>query len=98
MPALNNLQTQGLYYQSIYQKNFVNFLQDDDGVNCLAAGMNWNANDITVLNKIFPKHIDKKSEFKDMINNLDQRKEKWNNAIKHVPSLYNFLLENFYND
>jgi len=98
MPALNNLQTQGLYYQSIYQKNFVDFLQDDDGVNCLAAGMNWNSNDITVLNKIFPKHIDKKSEFKDMIDNLDQRKEKWNNAIKHVPSLYNFLLENFYKD
>ena len=57
MPALNNLQTQGLYYQSIYQKNFVDFLQDDDGVNCLAAGMNWNANDVTVLNKIFPKYL-----------------------------------------
>lgn len=98
LPKLSNVQTQGLYFQSIYQKNFVDFLQDDDGVNCLAAGMNWNANDVTVLNKIFPKHIDKKQEFAKMIDNLESRKQKWNSAVQSVPSLNQFLLENFYKD
>jgi hypothetical protein len=51
-----------------------------------------------VLNKIFPKHIDKKQEFAKMIDNLESRKQKWNSAVQSVPSLNQFLLENFYKD
>lgn len=98
MPVVNRLQTQGLYQQTLYQKNFVKFFQDDPGVNCLAAGMNWNANDLTTLKNIFHVGVDINNEFALIFNNLETRKEKWKNAVATSPSLYQYLKDTFYTD
>jgi tryptophan halogenase len=96
--TVNNLQTQGLYYQTMYQKNFVRYFQEDPGINCLAAGMNWNANDIALLNHIFPVGTDLKQEFSIVIQKLEQKKTKWKKAVETAPSLYQYLKDTFYKD
>lgn len=97
-PNLGKLQTQCLYHQSIYRKNFENYFQDDPGVNCLAAGMNWNAIDTSVLNHIFPVGTDFKQDFSTMIYNLEQRKLKWKNAVESAPTLHQYLKEVIYKE
>jgi hypothetical protein len=98
MPAVNRMQTQGLYYQTLYQKNFVKFFQDDPGINCLAAGMNWNANDLTTLKNIFPVGVDIKDEFSLIFKNLKNRQDKWKESVETAPSLYQYLKDTFYKD
>jgi len=95
---LGNLQTQGVYFASIYNKNFIDFLQDDDGINCLAAGMNWNPSNKCVVGKIFPSRVNLHDEFQQMIKNLDYKKEKWNSSIKTAPSLNQYLYNNYFKD
>lgn len=95
---ISNLQTQGLYYQTMYNKNFNKFFQDDPGINCLAAGMNWNTNDISYLNTLFPVGTDLKHEFSIMIKKLDLKKIKWQKAVQHAPTLYNYLKNTYYKD
>lgn len=97
-PKINNLQTQGLYYQSMYQKNFVKYFQDDPGINCLAAGMNWNSTDISVLNHIFPVGSNLKNDFSIVVQQLEKKKHKWNNAVIGAPSLYQYLNDTFYKE
>ena len=97
-PSVNKLQTQGLYYQTMYQKNFVRYFQEDPGINCLAAGMNWNANDIALLNHIFPVGTDLKQEFSIVIQKLEQKKAKWKRAAETAPSLYQYLRDTFYKE
>lgn len=97
-PVVNQLQTQGLYYQTMYQKNFVRYFQEDPGINCLAAGMNWNANDIALLNHIFPVGTDLKQEFSIVIQKLEQKKTKWKRAVETAPSLYQYLKDTVYKD
>jgi tryptophan halogenase len=96
-PRISNFQTQSLYYQTLNHKSFIKFFQDDDGINCLAAGMNYNANDIVTLNNIFPVGTDLKHEFDIMIRKLEFRKRKWKEAVKTAPSLYQFLLNSYFN-
>lgn len=97
-PNLGKLQTQCLFHQSIYQKNFENYFQDDPGINCLAAGMNWTAIDRSILNHLLPVGTDLKQEFSTMIFRLEQRKKKWREAVKNAPSLYQYLKEVIYKE
>ena len=94
--TVNRLQTQSLYHQTLYQKNFVKYFQADPGINCLAAGMNWNANDITTLNNIFAVGTDLKHEFSIVIDNLSKRTQNWKRAVETAPSLFKYLNDTFY--
>ena len=96
VPTISRLQTQSLYFQTLNQKSFMKYFQDDPGVNCLAAGMNYNANDITVLRNIFPVGVDIKQEFSLVIDKLSNKKDRWKQAVKNAPSLYQYLKDNFY--
>jgi tryptophan halogenase len=95
-PFVNKMQTQGLYFQTMYQKNFVKFFQDDNGINCLAAGMNWNPNDYVTLRSIFAVGTDLREEFGLVIMRLTERQTKWKEAVKTAPSLYQYLKDKFY--
>lgn len=96
--GVNQLQTQCLYHQTIFQKNFTKFFQDDPGVNCLAAGMNWNTNDLTVLRQVFNPDVDLREKFALEINRLEYRKKMWKEAVKTAPSTYQYLKNKFYKD
>ena len=96
VPTVNQLQTQCLFHQTLYQKSFVKFFQDDPGINCLAAGMNWNTNDIITLSQIFPAGTDLKEQFTLEINRLTYRQQLWKEAVKTAPSLYKYLKDTFY--
>lgn len=96
IPNINKLQTQSLYHQTLYQKNFVKSFQDDPGINCLAAGMNWHTNDLTTLKNIFSVGVDIKDEFAIVLKNLEDKKTKWKRAVETAPSLYQYLKDNFY--
>jgi tryptophan halogenase len=95
-PFVNKMQTQGLYFQTMYQKNFIKFFQDDNGINCLAAGMNWNPNDYVTLRSIFAVGTDLREEFGLVIMRLAERQTKWKRAVETAPSLYQYLKDKFY--
>lgn len=97
-PNLGKLQTQCLFHQSIFQKNFENYFQDDPGINCLAAGMNWTAIDKVVLNHLLPTGTDIQQNFLPMIYRLEQRKKRWREAVKQAPSLYEYLKKFIYKE
>lgn len=96
LPPVNGLGRQGLFHHSIYSKNFNKFFQDDDGLNCLAAGMNWNPQTSVNLNTIFAVGTDLHNEFSLMVDRLEARKEKWKKAVETAPSLYQYLKRTFY--
>jgi hypothetical protein len=61
--------------------------------------MNWSPTDLVSVKSMLMKT--KKEIFKEwipFIENLDQRKHKWRNAVKNEKSLYHFLKENIYNN
>lgn len=94
---LGRLQTQNLYHQSIWKKQFDWTLpQDGNGMLCLTAGMNWYPTDEIIINGFDKNNIDNQVWMKTAINNLDQRKNSWSNAVKNEPSLQEFLYNNFY--
>lgn len=98
VPNVNNLQTQCLFHQTLYRKDFIKYFQDDPGINCLAAGMNYNANDMVVLNTVFPVDTNLKDQFALEIARLTQRRIMWEEAVKTAPSLYQYLKQKFYKD
>jgi hypothetical protein len=98
VPGLHKLQTQALFHQTIYQKNFVKSFQNDPGINCLAAGMNWNTPDNVILTNVLSTDIDLKERFFLEINRLSHRRLKWKEAVKTAPSVYQYLKDTFYKD
>lgn len=96
-PNVSNFQTQSLYFQTLNHKSFLKYFQEDNGVNCLAAGMNWNANTIVTLNNIFPVGTDLKHDFDIVIKRLEDKKQKWKRAVETAPSLYQYLKQTYFN-
>ena len=97
VPSVNKLQTQCLFHQTLYRKDFIKYFQDDPGINCLAAGMNYNANDKVVLANIFSPDTNLRDHFALEIARLAQRKLTWEEAVKTAPSLCQYLKDTFYN-
>lgn len=95
---LTKLQTQDLFNHSIWKK-FIDWqLPNDNGVMCLSAGMNWYPTDNIIVNG-FDKNIDDNQFWiQTAINNLNQRKKLWSEAVKNEQSLHDFLYNNFYKD
>jgi len=92
------LYNQNLIHNSISTK-FHNFeLPLDDGMLCLAAGMNWYPVDNVSLSGFDQTIGDNHVWMQTSVNNLSQRKKSWSNAVKNEQSLHDFLYNNFYKD
>ena len=94
----NQLQTLNTYHHAIYTKKFKNMLPEDDGINCLAAGMNWNPIDTSDLKKHYTIKTDLNNKFKLVIDQLNYKVNKWKEAVKTAPSLYQYLKDTYYTD
>ena len=70
------------------------------GLHCIAAGMNWAPTDIpTIMKYGYNGDFEYwKSDILNsgMIENLENKKLKWNNDVKKEKSLYNFIKDNYY--
>ena len=68
------------------------------GFHCIAAGMNWAPTDLHTLIK--NNNINDmeywNNRFKTATDNLEHKKNEWKTAVKNVPSLHDFLLNNYY--
>jgi flavin-dependent dehydrogenase len=95
---LGPLQKQSVFHQSIWKKGFEWRLQDNNGLMCLASGMNWYPIDEIIINGFNKELHTDYLHFDQMIENLNYRKEKWNDSIKNAPSLHDYLYYNFYKD
>lgn len=96
LEKLGELQTQSVYHGTIWKK-FNNWqLPLDNGLLCLSAGMNWYPMDEIIMNG-FNEHLqDNKVWYSKAITGLNQRKKEWSKAVESLPSLHNFLYNNFY--
>jgi len=94
---MSKLQSRSLFHQVTQSKAFEWTLpNDNNGVMCLAAGMNWHPTDGIILSG-FNRNIDDNQVWmQTAINNLNQRKKSWSEAVKNEQSLHNFLYNNFY--
>ncbi len=65
---------------------------DKGGFQSIAAGMHWSPTDkLSIINegRFYEKNL--KKEFQECINNLNQRKELCEQAVKQKPSLFSIL-------
>lgn len=93
---LNEVNNESLFHKAITQKALDwNLPKDGNGVLCLSAGMNWHPMDNILINGF---NIDQETKiwFKNCIDNLNARKQVWNNAVEDELSLHDFLYKNFY--
>ena len=82
----------------VVDRNFNYHHDEEGGVHCIAAGMNWAPTDLHTLMK---KNINNDmnywdNRFKTATDNLEHKKNQWKTAVKNVPSLHDFLLHNYY--
>ncbi len=86
----------GMVEAAIHRDDSYHF-PHDGGLHTIAAGMNWPPTDLETIMYTNQLNRDKlKEQYKDIINRLDMRKKDWNFAVKHLPSLYEFLKDNIY--
>jgi len=84
--------------ESIINKNFNMKFNDNHGIHCIAAGMNWAPIDLPSIMKFkHESNIDVlKTKYKSVINNLEVKKSRWYKSVKNEKSLYQFLKDNYY--
>jgi len=94
--SFTKLNNQNLIHNSIFSKFHHNELPLDNGMLCLAAGMNWYPTDNVILSGFDYNIEDNHVWIQTAINNLDQRKKSWNESVKNEQLLHDFLYNNFY--
>ena len=84
----------------MYDRNFDFHHDPEDGVHCIAAGMNWAPTDLHMLMKHninndmnWDNHL---LPLKTATDNLEYKKKEWKNAVKDAPSLHDFLQQKYY--
>ena len=91
------------FVQAIFDKTHTNYFNHNEGLHCIAAGMNWSPIDKDYIDYI-NSHLDDNETLerlqteKNIIEKLNKKCEVWKNSVKNKPSLYEFLKENIYND
>jgi len=88
-------------FQDLAFWRFSNFsYSNDHGAACICTGMNWGATDefalkyglyLNDLRAMYPS-------WQPSIINLEKRKRRWNDAVNHCLSLYDFLNKNIYHE
>ncbi len=90
-PLLN-----GMVEAAIHRDDSYHF-PHDGGLHTIAAGMNWPPTDLeTIMYTNQLNRSELETNYKQFIDRLDMRKNDWNNIVKHLPSLYDFMKENIY--
>ena len=85
------------FLTAAYHKNENYQFMADQGLHCIATGMDWFPTDLISMKFHTYKSIeDLKNEWKPYINNLNKRKNEWNLIVKNKTNLYEFLKENIY--
>jgi len=84
--------------RTIVERNFDFRFDLNAGVSCISAGMHWAPTDLPTLIKGNANNDINywNHHFKLMTDNLENKKKQWKNAVKEAPTLYDFLLKNYY--
>ncbi len=86
------------FLEAMKDRNFGYHHEENGGLQCIAAGMEWAPTDLPTLIR-GTKNNDMNywnNRFKLATDNLEYKKKLWKNAVKDVPKLYDFLLNNYY--
>ena len=80
------------------RKDSVNFFNEKGGFHCIAAGMHWGPTDLA---NIFYENTNSdinfwKKEWQPLIDNLNNKRDKWSSIVKNKTDLYTFLKNNYY--
>ena len=86
--------------KTLYDRNRNNIYPHDEGISCIAAGMNFAPVDrhtVQYENNVptLDTYLD---AWKPCIQRLDERKKQWDNISKKYPSYYDWLKKRFYED
>jgi len=87
------------FKSAIYDRgSSYSFTNPKGGIHCIAAGMHWSPTDVPSLIKgnVEPDIDLWKKRWKLSADRLDKRKDKWKNAVKNAPVMYDFLKKNYY--
>jgi len=99
-PIHNSVGISKHLHEIYVSKNFGEELNPEhSAVHCMAAGMNWNPIDTHTLkynNNIREKIEDIKNLSDSNIQQIEERKKKWNEQIKDFPSPYQYLKNNIH--
>ena len=86
----------GMVEAAIHRDDTYHF-PHNGGLHTIAAGMNWPPTDLETI--MYTNQLNRnelKLQYKEIIDRIDMRKNDWNNIVKHLPSLYDFMKENIY--
>lgn len=86
------------FVDAVKDRNLNYHHNEHGGLQCIAAGMEWAPTDLTAIirgNKSNDMNY-WNNRFKQATDNLEYKKNLWKNAVKDVPKLYDFLLNNYY--
>ena len=87
------------FLDAAIRKDSVNFFNEKGGFHCIAAGMNWGPTDLA---NIFYKTTNSdinfwKKEWQPLIDNINNKRDKWSSIVENKTDLYTFLKNNYYN-
>lgn len=68
------------------------------GFPCIASGMGYNPVDRITEKLEFPRHKLSKEQIDSMISNLESNKKKWRDAVKYMPTMYDYLNNTIYKE
>ncbi len=88
--------TTGFVENAINRNSFFHY-DKNAGLHCIAAGMNWPPTDLETL--MYLNHMNKEqfmNHYQSFIKRLNTRKETWNKNIQSLPSFYDFMKEDVY--
>ena len=86
----------GMVEAAIHRDDSYHF-PHNGGLHTIAAGMNWPPTDLETI--MYTNQLNRSElelQYKEIIDRIDMRKNDWNNIVKHLPSLYDFMKENIY--
>lgn len=95
LDKIRNTEGQSLFFSAVFNK-FDNWqLPLDNGLLCLSAGMNWHPMDKVIMagfNQKMENHV----WHNQAVTGLNVRKNKWQQAVKDLPTLNSFLTKKYY--
>jgi tryptophan halogenase len=87
------------FYSLYHSKIFNSCIDETAGIKYVATGMNFFIVD-AIDQQVYQQYdnIDHKIKFKNVFDELENRKIRWNNIADSAPTLYKFLKETYYKD
>lgn len=82
--------------QASWNRAYLNTIQDDTGLLCLTAGMNWNPVDKILLSQNAPLNANLKDYHINLIKRMEFIKDRYNKNTSESSSLYQFLNDKIY--